>query len=80
MRAAVHYALAAVILSVYSARVCPFCAEVDISKRLLLFTVSLGTVFLLRKILLKYGFLGRKFISQLKRQIALDYVFLYSQH
>ncbi|QWR78064.1 HD domain-containing phosphohydrolase [Candidatus Magnetomonas plexicatena] len=75
MRAAVHYALAAVILSVYSARVCPFCAEVDISKRLLLFTVSLGTVFLLRKILLKYGFLGRKFISQLKRQIALDYVF-----
>ncbi|MBF0521193.1 MAG: HD domain-containing protein, partial [Nitrospirae bacterium] len=72
-RAAVHYSLSVIILSVYSARVCPFCAEVVIGKRLVFFAVSFGIAFLIRTVLLKQGILGNNYISQIKRQIALDY-------
>ncbi|MEO5357654.1 MAG: HD domain-containing protein [Nitrospirae bacterium YQR-1] len=74
MRAAVHYTLSIIIISIYSARVCPFLAELFIGKRILLFTIAFSTAFIVRQRLIKTGILGKQYLSQIKRQVALDYV------
>ncbi|KJU85282.1 metal-dependent phosphohydrolase [Candidatus Magnetobacterium bavaricum] len=62
-----------VIISIYSARVCPFLAELFIGQRVLLFAVAFGISLVLRQWLIRLGVLGEDYLLRVKRQAALDY-------
>ncbi|KWT91005.1 HD-GYP domain-containing protein [Candidatus Magnetominusculus xianensis] len=73
VRAVVHYVLSIVIISIYSARVCPFFGELLFGKRVILFAVFFGIALVLRKGLIELGILGDKYITRIRRQVALDF-------
>jgi len=72
MRIFIHYILSIAIISIYSANVCPFLAELKNGERILLFAAAFGTGFLLRQGLIKLGILGQDYLLRIKRQIVLD--------
>ncbi|MBV6341566.1 HD domain-containing protein [Candidatus Magnetobacterium casensis] len=73
MRVFVHYSLSIVIISIYSASVCPFLAEFFIGQRLLLFAVAFWIALALRQGVIGFGVLGENHLLRIKRQAGLDY-------
>lgn len=73
VRVAAHYILSIVVISIYSAQVCPFFGELLVGSRVLLFTVFFGLALVLRQILIRAGVLGWDYLRRIRRQVGLDY-------
>ncbi|MCI4625209.1 MAG: HD domain-containing protein [Candidatus Magnetoovum sp. WYHC-5] len=72
LRAIIHYALAALILSVYSGKVCPYMARLEVSGLIVSLVVSHGIVFIVRNWFLKAYVESAPYDKQLFRQFIIE--------